>query len=60
MRREATLQYFLSRFDDLSARIAAVDTASAQGRREMLDLFQEHSALAEDQGSRVLRSIVAV
>lgn len=46
MCRALTKSEFTARFDSLSARITEVDPATAEGRRELMQLFDEHSAVA--------------
>jgi hypothetical protein len=43
--RALTKSYFFARFDSLSARIAGVDPATAEGRQQLMRLFDEHNAV---------------
>lgn len=50
--------YFTDRYRDLLARIEAVDLGTAEGRREIIRLFDEHGALyAELRGSALSDNI---
>jgi hypothetical protein len=44
--RALTKSEFLARFDSLSASIADVDPATAEGRQQLMRLFNEHDAVA--------------